>query len=257
LRKKQEKHVRAERDLMVTADNPWLVKLFFSFQDEQTLYLVMEYCAGGDLMAILIRRNILPEDETRFYMAELAVAIQSVHDIDFVHRDLKPDNILVDRLGHIKLSDFGLAKSFNTENDTLVTKFAAKKDTLRDTTAIEDARAQESYKNNKVERKREKMFSTVGTPDYIAPEVFSQKGYDKMVDWWSLGVIMFECLVGYPPFYAEDPLQTCRKIVHYRKYFRVPQDAHLSADAVEVIHNLVCSARRRGDIEFIKSARFF
>merc|ERR1712244_50992 len=101
----------------------------------------------------------------------------------------------------------------------------------------------------KYKRDRKLMYSTVGTPDYIAPEVFSQKGYDKMVDWWSMGVIMFECLVGYPPFYAEDPLQTCRKIVHYRKYFKIPHDAKLSREGVDLIHNLVCSHRRRYSFE--------
>jgi len=101
------------------------------------------------------------------------------------------------------------------------------------------------------------MYSTVGTPDYIAPEVFSQKGYDKMVDWWSMGVIMFECLVGYPPFYAEDPLQTCRKIVHYRKYFKIPYDAKLSKECADLIHNLVCSYRRRYSFGQIKNHSYF
>ena len=109
----------------------------------------------------------------------------------------------------------------------------------------------------KYKRDRKLMYSTVGTPDYIAPEVFSQKGYDKMVDWWSMGVIMFECLVGYPPFYAEDPLQTCRKIVHYRKYFKIPHDAKLSREGVDLIHNLVCSHRRRYSFEQIKNHPFF
>ena len=81
--------------------------------------------------------------------------------------------------------------------------------------------------------------------------------YDKMVDWWSMGVIMFECLVGYPPFYAEDPLQTCRKIVHYRKYFKIPHDAKLSREAVDLIHSLVCSHRRRYGFEQIKNHPFF
>jgi serine/threonine kinase 38 len=102
------------------------------------------------------------------------------------------------------------------------------------------------------------MYSTVGTPDYIAPEVFSQKGYDKMVDWWSMGVIMFECLIGYPPFYADDPLHTCRKIVHYRKYFKIPKkDTNLEDSAVDLIENLVCSHRRRYGYEQIKTHAFF
>jgi len=120
---------------------------------------------------------------------------------------------------------------------------------------------EETSSSSKAKRKghrdRKLMYSTVGTPDYIAPEVFSQKGYDKMVDWWSMGVIMFECLVGYPPFYAEDPLQTCRKIVHYRKYFKIPHDAKLSREGVDLIHNLVCSHRRRYSFAQIKGHAFF
>jgi len=252
--KNQVTHVQAERDLMAAADNPWLVKLEYSFQDDTYLYLVMEFCGGGDLMTILMREDILTENQTKFYIAELAAAINAVHELDFVHRDLKPDNILIANTGHIKLSDFGLAKSFNTENDQVISKYQTMKGSLSD-----DAGSSAAPKGDRKKYKRDRklMYSTVGTPDYIAPEVFSQKGYDKMVDWWSMGVIMFECLVGYPPFYAEDPLQTCRKIVHYRKYFKIPHDAKLSREGVDLIHNLVCSHRRRYSFAQIQSHAFF
>jgi len=254
--KNQVTHVQAERDLMAAADNPWLVKLNYSFQDDTYLYLVMEFCGGGDLMTILMREDILTENQTKFYIAELAAAINAVHELDFVHRDLKPDNILIANTGHIKLSDFGLAKSFNTENDQVISKYQTMQHALKSQddsgSAPKGGDARKKYK-----RDRKLMYSTVGTPDYIAPEVFSQKGYDKMVDWWSMGVIMFECLVGYPPFYAEDPLQTCRKIVHYRKYFRIPSDAKLSREGVDLIHNLVCSHRRRYSFEQIQNHPFF
>ncbi len=172
----------------------------------------------------------------------------------YIYRDLKPDNILIANSGHIKLSDFGLAKSFNTENDQVISKYQTMSSSLKqdDNSSAPKGDARKKYK-----RDRKLMYSTVGTPDYIAPEVFSQKGYDKMVDWWSMGVIMFECLVGYPPFYAEDPLQTCRKIVHYRKYFKIPHDAKLSREGVDLIHNLVCSHRRRYSFEQIKNHPFF
>jgi len=257
--KNQVTHVQAERDLMAAADNPWLVKLNYSFQDDTYLYLVMEFCGGGDLMTILMREDILTENQTKFYIAELAAAINAVHELDFVHRDLKPDNILIANTGHIKLSDFGLAKSFNTENDQVISKYQTMQHALK--AQGDEASPSSAPKGNdarkKYKRDRKLMYSTVGTPDYIAPEVFSQKGYDKMVDWWSMGVIMFECMVGYPPFYAEDPLQTCRKIVHYRKYFRIPHDAKLSREGVDLIHNLVCSHRRRYSFEQIKNHPFF
>merc|ERR1719346_794126 len=123
IQKHQVAHIRAERDLLAAADNQWLVKLHFSFQDDEYLYLVMEYCPGGDLMTILMREDILSEPHTRFYMSELAMAIQCVHDLGFAHRDLKPDNVLIDFEGHVQLSDFGLAKPIRTAKDELVSNF--------------------------------------------------------------------------------------------------------------------------------------
>eukprot|EP00495_Collosphaeridae_sp_1-RS-2012_P006734 TRINITY_DN6354_c0_g1_i1.p1 TRINITY_DN6354_c0_g1~~TRINITY_DN6354_c0_g1_i1.p1 ORF type:complete len:184 (+),score=32.51 TRINITY_DN6354_c0_g1_i1:136-687(+) len=101
------------------------------------------------------------------------------------------------------------------------------------------------------------MFSTVGTPDYIAPEVFSQKGYGESVDWWSLGVILYECLVGYPPFYAEEPLQTCRKIVNYKRTLTIPQEACLTANAQDIIMKLICSRSARINYRGIMRHPFF
>ncbi len=191
-------------------------------------------------------------------MSELTMAIHAVHTLGFVHRDLKPDNILIANNGHIKLSDFGLAKSFITKNDSLLTKYHEKASTLR--LKKEENNLNLNMKKEDIKKRRRNrklMFSTVGTPDYIAPEVFAQKGYDKMVDWWSMGVILFESLVGYPPFYADDPLQTCRKIVNYRKYFGFPKSSKLSTSATQLLTNLVCSARRRFGFVQIKKHPFF
>ncbi len=109
-KKNQILHVRAERDVLSEAKIPWIVELKYSFQDEFYLYLVMEFCPGGDLMSLLIHKDILSEDEARFYIAELVLAIEAVHKLKCIHRDLKPDNILIDKDGHFKLSDFGLSK---------------------------------------------------------------------------------------------------------------------------------------------------
>jgi len=251
--KKQVTHIRAERNLLAAADNTWLVKLHFSFQDDTFLYLVMEYCAGGDLMTILMREDILSEPCTKFYMAELAMAIKSVHDLKFVHRDLKPDNVLISTAGHVKLSDFGLAKSFGTREERYISEYQEKakngfKDVPMSTTK---GRSRQSKRDRKL------MYSTVGTPDYIAPEVFSQKGYGAEVDWWSLGVICYECLVGYPPFYAEEPLQTCRKIVNFKRSLKIPPEAGLSAHARDIVLKLIVSARHRAGFHGIKSHPFF
>ena len=103
-------HVRAERDILALAKNPWIVELKCSFQDEKYLYLVMEFLQGGDLMTLLMERDILSEEESKFYIAETILAVESVHKLNYIHRDLKPDNLLIGRDGHIKLSDFGLCK---------------------------------------------------------------------------------------------------------------------------------------------------
>lgn len=110
IKKNQEKHIRAERDFLAKSNNPWIVTLKCAFHDENFLYLVMEYLPGGDLMNLLMKKEILTEEEGRFYMAESILAVESVHKLNYIHRDLKPDNILIDAQGHCKLSDFGLCK---------------------------------------------------------------------------------------------------------------------------------------------------
>lgn len=109
-KKNQIIHLRTEREILKTANNSWIVNLRYSFQDDNFLYLVMDFISGGDLMSLLIKKDILSEDECRFYIGELIVAIESIHKQNIIHRDLKPDNILIDKDGHIKLSDFGLSK---------------------------------------------------------------------------------------------------------------------------------------------------
>lgn len=108
--KNQVAHVKAEREVLVKAKNPWTVELKYSFQDELYLYLVMDFLPGGDLMTLLMRKDVLSEEESRFYIAETILAIETVHKVNYIHRDLKPDNILLDKHGHVKLTDFGLCK---------------------------------------------------------------------------------------------------------------------------------------------------
>lgn len=112
IKRNQVAHVKAERDILAEADNEWVVKLYYSFQDTDCLYFVMDYVPGGDLMGLLIRKEILEEHLAQFYIAELVLAIESVHKMGFIHRDIKPDNILIDKDGHIKLTDFGLCTGF-------------------------------------------------------------------------------------------------------------------------------------------------
>ena len=247
IRKNQVHHVRSERNVLALAENSWVVDLKFTFQDENFLYLVMEYLAGGDLMNILIKRDILPEPEARFYIAECILAVESVHKLNYIHRDLKPDNILIDQQGHVKLADFGLCKS----TDIYI------ENPFENLTKLEEVRIE---KRGPYQRSRKLAYSTVGTPDYIAPEVFGRVGYDERVDWWSLGVIFFEMVVGYPPFYADEPKVTCSKIMNWKKTFKVPTDANLSPAATDLIYKLVCDKDARlgsNGSEEIKNHPFF
>eukprot|EP00949_MAST-11_sp_MAST-11-sp1_P005250 g5250.t1 len=236
--KNQVAHVKAERDILSEADNPWVVKLHYSFQDDNNLYLIMDFMAGGDLMGLLMKEDILREDATRIYAAESIIAIQSVHDLGYVHRDLKPDNLLLDRNGHITLTDLGLCKKTDVPDYGQQAAGAA---------AAAAGAGDAGTASAPSHRSRQKLYSTVGTPDYIAPEVLAQKGYGKECDWWSLGVILFECVVGYPPFYADEPMQTCRKIVNWKRTLAFPQDAlsRNSAECIDLIKNLICDQKRR------------
>ena len=252
--KNQLTHVKAERDVLTKSGNNWIVDLHCSFQDENHLYLVMEYLPGGDLMTLLIRKEILREDEARFYMSQIISAIDTVHKLNYIHRDLKPDNVLIDKNGYIKLSDFGLCKHAEIKpfnGDTLLKKQELGIPINPKTTADKKL----AFKRN-----RQLAFSTVGTPDYIAPEVFGQSGYTESVDWWSAGVIMFEMLVGYPPFFSDDPSITCQKIIHWKKTLTIPSDANLSPAATSLIKSLICDADNRlgkNGVEEIKSHAFF
>ena len=243
-KKNQVLHVRAERDVLSQAKNEWIVELKFSFQDQKFLYLGMEYLPGGDLMTLLMARDILPEEDAKFYAAEMVLAIESVHEMNCIHRDLKPDNVLIDKDGHIKLSDFGLSKKL----DFLIkdTKNLKNKNVLNDYNKhLSYAEQFNEFKNIKIKKRRECAYSTVGTPDYIAPEVFTQKGYGQEVDWWSLGIIMFEMMIGYPPFYSDSSTETCKKILDWRNYLEIKPEINISKEAIDILKKLINDPEKR------------
>ncbi|KAL3942342.1 MAG: hypothetical protein SGBAC_003441 [Bacillariaceae sp.] len=307
--KNQVGHVRAEREALAKAssDNRWLTALHYSFVDETHLYMVMEFCPGGDLMSMLIKEDTFSEHVTRFFMAEAAHAISSIHALGYIHRDIKPDNMLLDSRGHLKLTDMGLCKKVGEVSPMDDPEVVLQ--TMRDqgyigkdagvgdhpgmrggrssgpgtsTTSsgrgggghrnsddamamsIDDnmdmgggggqfATGQRNNPNYTAKARREMAYSTVGTPDYIAPEVLAaQNGasgysYTTAVDWWSLGVIMFECLVGYTPFYAEDPVTTCRKILRWRQCLEMPGEtkAQLSPECIDFLSCLLAGPESR------------
>ncbi|EYU18312.1 hypothetical protein ABFS82_07G048600 [Erythranthe guttata] len=248
LRRGQVEHVKAERNLLAEVDSNCIVKLYCSFQDEEYLYLIMEYLPGGDMMTLLMRKDILTEDEARFYVGETVLAIESIHKHNYIHRDIKPDNLLLDRVGHMKLSDFGLCKPLDCsniqENDFSVgNNYSGSLQS--DGRPAAPKRTQQEQLQHWQRNRRMLAYSTVGTPDYIAPEVLLKKGYGMECDWWSLGAIMYEMLVGYPPFYSDEPMSTCRKIVNWRTHLKFPEEAKLSAEAKDLISKLLCNVEKR------------
>lgn len=220
----QEGHVRAERDfLVVAARSRWVVPLIASFQDDNFLYLVMDFMIGGDFLGLLIRKNILSEDWTRFYIAEMVLCIEEAHRLCWIHRDIKPDNFLISASGHLKISDFGLAFDghwshdqayYNNQRYTLLERLGIDvKGDQEDQVAAADTNEPvnvESYQRqgshcpkyevpatdilewrNQRERRRFAK-SVVGTSSYMAPEVIRGEMYDGRCDWWSLGIILYE-----------------------------------------------------------------
>jgi len=254
LRRGQVEHVKAERNVLAEVDSACIVKLYCSFQDDEFLYLIMEYLPGGDMMTLLMRKDTLTEDEARFYVGQTVLAIESIHKHNYVHRDIKPDNLLLDRNGHMKLSDFGLCKPLHCSSFPDLSEIdygvggnlkSPSEDTRHSNLPSVSRRTQQEQLLHWQKNRRMLAYSTVGTPDYIAPEVLLKKGYGMECDWWSLGAIMYEMLVGYPPFYSEEPMMTCRKIVNWRTHLKFPQEAKLSVEAKDLIRKLLCNVDQR------------
>ncbi|XP_068087036.1 citron rho-interacting kinase [Anabrus simplex] len=220
-----------ERDIMAHANSPWLTMLQYSFQDMHHLYLVMEFHPGGDLLALLERfEGVLSEDMARFYLAELALAVRSLHSMGYVHRDIKPDNVLVDRCGHLKLADFGSAARLSPAG--VVTSQLP-----------------------------------VGTPEYIAPEVLQavdqprgknkHQSYGVECDYWSLGVVAYEMIVGRTPFSGEQLVATYNNIMNHHKSLKFPEDCEASAAFRHLVGALLEAAPVRLTHEGILKHEFF
>ena len=197
--RKQQIHTKTERDLMVKINCPFIVNIKSAFQDETKLYIVSEFLQGGDLFFHLHekRYTVFPEIKARFYIMELVIALDFLHQNNMIYRDLKPENILLDSQGHVKLTDFGLSKIFENEDD--------------------------------------KAYTVCGTPQYLAPEILLRKGYDKAVDWWSLGCVLYEMLYGRLPFKLKKGQKISLNI--YKE--EIAFDKKISEEAKDLIINLL------------------
>ncbi|KRY36697.1 putative protein kinase domain protein [Trichinella spiralis] len=215
-----------ERDIMAYADPMWIVKLHYAFQDLKYLYMVMEYMPGGDLVNLMANYDV-PEKWAKFYTAEVVLGLDAIHSMGYIHRDVKPDNMLISASGHVKLADFGTCVKM--DSDGLV-----------------------------------RCSTAVGTPDYISPEVLRSQGsegvYGRECDWWSVGVFIYEMLVGETPFYATSLVATYSKIMNHQSTLTFPDDVSISDAAKDIICKFLSNRNvrlgRQGVAE-IKSHTFF
>ena len=175
IKRNQVEHTRTERSVLGYVKHPFIVGLNMAFQSKDKLYFVLDYCAGGELFFHLSKVGKFTEARARFYAAEITLAIEYVHSLDIIYRDLKPENVLLDARGHVRLTDFGLSKEGISSSSSGANSFC-------------------------------------GTPEYLAPEILNRQGHGRAVDWWSLGALLYEMLTGLPPFYCRDREKLFEKI---------------------------------------------
>ncbi|KAH7298171.1 hypothetical protein KP509_25G030400 [Ceratopteris richardii] len=231
IRKNAVENILAERDILISVRNPFVVRFFYSFTCRDNLYLVMEYLVGGDLYSLLRKLGCLEEHVARVYIAELVLALEYLHSLGVVHRDLKPDNILIAHDGHIKLTDFGLSKVglINSTDDLSGPTNGA---------VLHEENMFENYPTHEMQKEERKERSAVGTPDYLAPEILLGTEHGYTADWWSVGIILFELLTGLPPFNAEHPQIIFDNILNRNVHWpSIPED--MSEEAKNLIDRLL------------------
>jgi len=219
-KRKQEKHIRTERDVLINIDHPFVIKFFYSFQNDRKLFFALEYCPGGELFNLLQKKKRFSEDQARFYSAQMILALEHLHEKDIIYRDLKPENVLIDKQGYVRITDFGLSRMHVKDHN--------------------------------------EAKSICGTPEYLAPEIIMKLGYGKPVDWWTLGSIIYEMLVGIPPFYTSNRQELFERI----KFAAPKYPPHLSKRAKDLLELLLKKdpAKRlgfNGDAQVIKNHPWF
>ena len=220
IKQKQVDHVYSEFNILTMLKHPFIVQLFgYNFEDPKYIYFIMEYIQGGELFTLLRTKGTFPVPQTKFYIAHIITIFEYLHSKNIVYRDLKPENILINKNGYLKLTDFGFAKQLENE----------------------------------------KTYTLCGTPEYLAPEIILNKGHGKAVDWWTLGILLYEMLVGIDPFSDDDPMKTYQKILKGKINF--PKT--INKDAKSLIKHLLTqdTSKRFGclksGVKDILNHRFF
>uniref|UniRef100_A0A8C4DEV9 Citron Rho-interacting kinase n=1 Tax=Dicentrarchus labrax TaxID=13489 RepID=A0A8C4DEV9_DICLA len=217
-----------ERRILSLNSSPWIPQLLYAFQDKEHVYLAMEYLPGGDLMSLLNRyEDQFDESMAQFYLAELVEAIHAVHQLGYVHRDVKPENVLIDRTGHIKLADFGSAARL-TANKTVAAPTVP-----------------------------------IGTQDFLSPEVLAAMNggthstYGVECDWWSLGVIAYEMIYAKSPFSEGTSTKTIHNILNFQRFLKFPEQPRASKQFVDLLQRLLCGAKERLGFQGLRCHSFF
>jgi serum/glucocorticoid-regulated kinase 2 len=204
IQRNQLAHTSTERKILQEIHSPFLVHLVYAFQTVDKLYMVLDYVGGGELFFWLKREKRFAENRCRLYTAEIALALDALHKANIVYRDLKPENVLLDTVGHIKLTDFGLAK------DSIY--------------SLDGSRGTKTF---------------CGTPEYLAPEILENKGHGKAVDWWALGTLLYEMMIGLPPFYDTNTHKMYTKILHDPLRFPKAEKKQISDESKDALRKLL------------------
>ena len=216
---KQVEHTLNEKRILSSTKHPFLVTLNYHFKDNSNLYMILQYIPGGEMFSHLRKMGRFPESQSKFYACQIVLAFEYLHFLDIVYRDLKPENLLIDENGYLKITDFGFAKRMS----------------------------------------KNRTWTLCGTPEYLAPEIILSKGYCKAVDFWALGILIFEMVAGYPPFFANQPIEIYEKIVsgnvrfprHFEKEVRSILRGLISVDLSKRLGNL------KEGVEGVKSHIWF
>ncbi|OII71474.1 protein kinase domain-containing protein [Cryptosporidium andersoni] len=247
--------LNTEISLMYSSKSEWITRLYYYWEDSHFYYMLMEYMPGGDMMRHLMEYHTFDENTAKFYIAEVILALDYLHNNqEYIHRDIKPDNILLDEKGHIKLVDFGLSRNIKNENKQH--PFVSNVANELQTSEIWTVPTNIIKTDPKVSNKKSCNSTIVvhdpnfqaGTPDYMAPEIHRGEPYSLSADLWSVGIIIYEMLFGGPPLSdpGQNSLITRKKVMNWDKYFYLPSEHHkYSKDALDLICSLVCEPQNR------------